>query len=54
VLLQAAELLVVLNYVWPLAVIGGGAYLLWSAWRRRRIEHDPTNSQGAPTETSTR
>lgn len=54
VLLQAAELLVVLNYVWPLAVIGGGAYLLWSAWRRRRIEHDPANTQSAPTEPSTR
>jgi hypothetical protein len=45
VLLQTAELLVVLNYVWPLAVIGGGAYLLWSAWRRRHTEHEPTRTQ---------
>lgn len=53
VVLQSAELLVVLNYLWPLAVIGGGAYLLWSAWRRRHAEHDSTRAQNTPTETST-
>lgn len=50
VLLQSAELLVALNYVWPIAAIGGGAYLVGSAWRRRQIEQDPPQTQSAPTE----
>lgn len=53
VLLQRTELLVVLNYVWPIAVIGGGVYLLWSAWRRRHTEDDPTQTPSAPTGTAT-
>ena len=40
VVLQSAELLVVLAYVWPIAIIGGGAYLLFSAYQRRRAAHE--------------
>lgn len=25
----------VMNYLWPIALIGGGGYLLWRAWRAR-------------------
>jgi hypothetical protein len=39
VVLQSAELLMLLAYAWPIAVIGGGAYLLVSAVRRRRATH---------------
>ncbi|SFN62476.1 hypothetical protein [Mycetocola miduiensis] len=53
VVLQTAELLIVLNYLWPVAVIGGGAYLVWSAWRRRHAEHKYTRTQNTPTETGT-
>jgi hypothetical protein len=57
VVLQSAELLVVLAYVWPIAIIGGGAYLLFSAWQRRRTAHDtapatsgePAHDTGAAT-----
>lgn len=52
VLLQDAALLTLLEYVWPLVIIGGGVYLLWSAWRRRRPAHEPMDS--APTEIRTR
>lgn len=45
VLLQSTELLVVLNYVWPLGVIGGGSYLLWGAWRRRHLEPGPDRAK---------
>jgi hypothetical protein len=52
--LQDAGLLTVVNYLWPLAVIGGGAYLLWSAWRRRRAAHERAESHGTPAETTVR
>jgi hypothetical protein len=52
--LQDAALLSVATYVGPLAVIAGGAYLLWSAWRRRRAAHELTKSQSTPTETNIR
>lgn len=39
VVLQSAEALILLAYAWPVAVIGGGAYLLISAVRRRRATH---------------
>jgi hypothetical protein len=48
--LQDAALLTVATYVGPIAVIAGGAYLLWSAWRRRRAAHEPST----PVKTDTR
>lgn len=36
VLFSAAEWYVVLNYLWPVAVIGAGAYLIWRAVRQSR------------------
>lgn len=42
VLLQSAQLLVVLAYAWPIAVIAAGAFLLLIAWRRRRAIADTT------------
>lgn len=47
VLLQDAGLLTVVNFVWPLAIIGGGAYLLWSAWRRRGEAQERASSEPA-------
>jgi hypothetical protein len=44
VLLQSAQLLVVLAYAWPIAVIAGGASLLLIAWRRRRAAPDTTSA----------
>jgi hypothetical protein len=49
VLLQAEELLVILTYVWPIAIMCGGAYLLFSAWQRRRAAQStvPNTSRGS-------
>ena len=52
VLLQSAQLFVVLAYAWPIAVIAGGASLLLIAWRRRRALPDTTptvTGESAPT-----
>lgn len=54
VVLQAADMVIVLTYVWPLAVMGGGGYLLWTALRHRRAEDHPTPSTQAHSETSPR
>lgn len=50
VLLQTAEVLVVIDYVWPIAVIGAGAYLLWTAWRRRHVHREQHGDDGAAIE----
>lgn len=53
VLMQAAEWLMLLNYVWPLAIIGGGAFLVWRAVQRRvPTGQGPTQTEIAPTETT--
>lgn len=55
-LLAAGEWLPLLNYVWPIAVIAAGFFLLWHAMQRRRppaADADGSSSvgeNGAPTE----
>ena len=50
VLFSASEWFVVINYLWPLFVIGVGAYLIWRAVARRRV-HDGTTEQPRPDDT---
>ncbi|GAA4349343.1 hypothetical protein [Microbacterium rhizosphaerae] len=47
VLASAAQLLTVVNVLWPLAVIGAGAFLVWRAIRARHDQPDRQDS-GAP------
>jgi hypothetical protein len=60
VLFNAAEWYVVLNYLWPVAVIGAGAYLIWRAVckSRRHRDRQPastelTSTEGTPPEDAT-
>lgn len=49
VLIQDAGMLSLLGYLWPLAIIAGGVYLFWSAWRRRpEVDESAENRRVSP------